>query len=396
LKEQKLSVASIYADQILRLMGDQRFCRAIVKSSSRTALEFFLEMNKTKKYTIKANVFCGNIVREALRNKESFLYYETEGYESGLIGYHKPLSQAIFSNYRMVEEIGSLLDAGIEEYNKWDAAQWEAYCRIVLISFQNYVQEWSGTMSSSLARAFGRIELAMADLYMLNGKLEINWNDDLQKRLRVIVEFVQKAIRILEEKGVPSYLRLRVRKKYGSGTTIYDELADVIFNIISCAASIKSPADVCWWIQHNYVWDELFTSLTSNGPAAKAIRFKVRRLLYNEIVEMRTITNYQGARILGFCLNVMGFRPVNEEFARGAKPLQRAVLSWTKKNYAWLYSYHPSLGKACLVDTITYEKNKFRLVKAYDDIWRREPEYIYFDVDQPKTEETGIQEITTA
>jgi hypothetical protein len=49
-------------------------------------------------------------VAEAIANKDSFLFHEAEGYHSGLIGYHKPLSHAMFSNYDMVETIGSLLD----------------------------------------------------------------------------------------------------------------------------------------------------------------------------------------------------------------------------------------------------------------------------------------------
>jgi hypothetical protein len=97
-----------YADDILLLIGDKRFCRAIIESSPSTALIFFEEISKTKKYSVKIDSFAKNIVNEALMNKDSFLFHETEGYDSGLIGYYKPLSNTIFSNYRMVEQIGSL------------------------------------------------------------------------------------------------------------------------------------------------------------------------------------------------------------------------------------------------------------------------------------------------
>src|SRR5690606_13405504 len=112
-----------YANDLLLLIADKRLCRAIVESSPATALAVFQAMAETKKYGIQVETFANNIVNEALANNDSFLYHEVEGYESGLIGYHKPLSQAMFANYEMVETIGSLLDADIYGKRKWDAAQ---------------------------------------------------------------------------------------------------------------------------------------------------------------------------------------------------------------------------------------------------------------------------------
>jgi len=130
-----------FANDILLLIGDRRFCRAIVDSSPRTALAMFHEIGESKKYGIQVETFARNIVGEALANKDSFLFHEAEGYESGLIGYHKPLSQAMFSNHAMVETIGTLLDSEPwDRRRKWDAEQWKAYCRIVLMTFRDYVE----------------------------------------------------------------------------------------------------------------------------------------------------------------------------------------------------------------------------------------------------------------
>jgi hypothetical protein len=65
-----------------------------------------------------------------------------------------------------------------------------------------------------------------------------------------------------------------------------------------------------------------------------------------------------------------------------------AILSWTKKNYAWLYSYNQRVAEECLVEGITYDAENQRLVKTYPvDGLRREPKYIYFNVDPPPTDE---------
>jgi hypothetical protein len=130
------------------------------------------------------------------------------------------------------------------------------------------------------------------------------------------------------------------------------------------------------------VWGELFNFGKDQGAAAKIVQFKVRRLIYDGVAEMKGFPNFKGARILGFCLNAMGLRAAKENYFHDSRPLQKAILSWTKKNYAWLHSYNPRVAEACLSDGITYDVKKSRLVKTYPvEGLRREPEYVYLDLD---------------
>jgi len=122
-----------YANDLLLLIADKRLCRAMVESSPGTALAIFRAIGETTKYGVQVETFGKNIVSEAIANKDSFLFHEAEGYHSGLIGYHKPLSQAMFSNYDMVETIGTLLDPDFAGQKEWDAEQLGAYCRAVLM-----------------------------------------------------------------------------------------------------------------------------------------------------------------------------------------------------------------------------------------------------------------------
>jgi len=372
-----------FANDILLLIADKRLCRAIVESSPATALAFFQEVGKAKKYGVQIGTFGKNIVNEALINKESFLYHEAEGYESGLIGYIKPLSQAMFSNHEMVEAVDTLLDPDIMGKSKWDADQWEAYCRIVLMTFRDYVENGYGNHSFTLYRAKGYIEHAAMDLYKLNGVASSAWDDDLQARLRVIVEFIKDAVELLDKKEVPDYVQMEKRKRdRNSVGTFYDHLAGMIFELFFAASTVRSPVDLCWWIQHNSVWGKLFNFHNLDGKAAAVVKFKVRRLLYKEIADMTRFPNFKGARILGFCLNVMGIRPGDRRYNKDSHALHKAVLAWTKKNYAWLHGYHPQVAEACLVDGITYDAENLRIVKTYPaDGLRREPAYVYLNVD---------------
>jgi hypothetical protein len=375
-----------YANDILLLIADKRFCRAIVESSPGTALAVFQETGDTGKYGIQVEIFAKNIVNEALAYKDSFLFQEAEGYETGLIGYHKPLSHAMFSNCIMVETIGTLLDPDIWDKRKWDADQWKAYCRAVLLTFGDHVEKDFWSHSFVLYRAKGYIEDAVLDLYKINGISSSYGGDDVRDRLRVVVEFIKKAIEILEKKGVPDHIRLRVRKKHGV-ETFYDHIANMIFEVIFSASAVRSPTDLCWWIQHNAVWAELFNFDKLNGAAGKVVKFKVRRLIYDEVADMKRFPNFKGASILGYCLNVMGLTIRQQDYYLDSKALQKAVLSWTKKNYSWLHSYNPRVAEACLVDGITYDSASMRLVKTYPaEGLRRKAERIYFSVDPPPPE----------
>lgn len=380
-----------YANDLLLLIADRRLCRAIVESSPGTALAVFHAMAETKKYGIQVETFAKNIANEAIANKDSFLFHEAEGYESGLIGYHKPLSQAMFSNYAMVETIGTLLDPDIYDKREWDAAQWKAYCRVVLMTLRSYVGEGRGGHSFVLYRAKGNIENSVSDLYTLN-ELTSTWDTDSFRRLRVVVEFVKDAVKILDEKGVPAHIRLREREKRGRAReTFYDHIASMISEVIFHASEVRSPQWGCWSIQHNSVWGELFNFNNLDGPAGRVVKFKVRRLLYDEIADMKPFPNFKGAKILGFCLNVMGLTIRQRDNDKDSLALQKAVLAWTKKNYVWLHGYNPRIAEECLVDGMTYDADNRRLVRTSPaEGLRREPSYVYFDLD-PAPQESEPQ-----
>lgn len=374
-----------YANDLLLLIADKRFCRCIVESSSTTVLAIFDEMELTQKFGEQISTFAENIVTEALNNKDSFLYHETEGYETGLIGYHRPLSQAMFANYKKVEAIGRMLDVDHKSMNSWDANQWEAYCRLFLITFEDYVKTSFGMHSYSLYRALGYIEKAVSDLYTLNGSDSSTSNHDIWDRLRVVVNFIRGAVKILSSKGIPENIKLRIRdSRNRTRESFYDHLANLIFEVIWEASRVKYPFWECWSIQHNSVWSRIFSEGELDTPAGKIIRFKVRRLLYDEIYQMGEFPNFKSSKILGFCLNVMGLKLREGDRDRDSLALHKVILSWTKKNFAWIDKYNSKISNDVLVDGITYDSKKRKLIKTYPaNGLRRKATYVKFKVDRP-------------
>lgn len=370
-----------YANDLLLLIADKRFCRAIVESSPDTALAIFQAMAKMKKYDINILVFAKNIVTEALANRDSFIYHETEGYESGLIGYHKPLSQALFANYKLVDTVGTLLDPDFHSKQSWDSTQWDAYCRIALISFRGYVDAGCIDNSVVIHRAMSYIENAASDLYTLNERPG-TWDTDPIRRLRASVKFIQNATETLDRISIPDHIRTRIRGNNGHpNRSFYDHIASMIFEVIFHASAITSPRWECWSVQHNTVWGKLFNFDQLDYPAGRVVKFKVRRLLYNEISEMTRFANFKGARIISFCLNVMGLTTKGVDHDKDSRALHRALLSWVRNNYIWLHEHNPHVAGACLVEGITYDSENRRLVKTWPaDRLMREPRYDYLEL----------------
>lgn len=373
-----------FANDILLLIGDRRFCRAVVESSPTTALFLFQEMADSKKFDIPVETFARNIVTHAILNKDSFLYHEAEAYDSGLIGYQKPLSQAIFGNFQLVESVGSLFDTYLSGSSDWDSQQWKAYCNATLITFKDYAEHYFWQHSFTLYRATGRIQQASWDLYKINGT-EI-WDSDVTRRLRAVTDFIKGAIAIMEEKKVPAPKPMRTKEKnVWRGQTFYDRLAEMIVDLIFHASAVTSPQDQCWSIQHNSVWSEFFNFDRLEGACGRLIKFKVRRLIYNEVIHLRKFPNFKGAKILGFCLNVMGTQPRKDKYDKDSYALHRAIISWTKKHYAWLHEYNPRIAAACLVEGMSYDRQRFLLVKTYPvKGLRREEHQIKLEVDKPR------------
>lgn len=379
--EPLMSEAEGYANDFLLLIADRRFCRAVVAKGSVLALSLFREIALQKKHDVAIGTFTRNIVGEALVNTDSFLFHETEGYQVGLLGHHKPLSQAIFGDFAMLAGIGTALDADVSESFSWNSDTWGAFLRASRVALKAYVEAGFPSNATVLFRLQSRLEFAAQDIYQLDGLQTLEWRTGPYATLRAVVDFLKDSIEILGKAPVPEYIQLRMHKRYGPGFSVYDMVAESIFDVISCAASVRSPISTCWTIQHNTVWSVLFERLADKTEAAAFVRHKVRRLIYDEIKEMERFPNFKGAKFLAFCLNVMGLRVGRPSIDKEYRPLHRALINWTRRNYESLRTANLEVAEACLVDGMSYDSSNRRLVRTYPaGGLRKEPSYVYLDM----------------
>lgn len=327
-----------YANDIFLLIANRKFCRYLVASSPITAIRLLDAVAEAKAYRVPIGLFAQNVSTEAIRNKDSGLYHEDEGYYSGLLGYIKPFSEALYGNYEMVETLGnhSPLDIDYKSVWAWDATQFETYCRVTQMTFKRYLEgrHW-GQHSYVITRALGDIHKATSRAIGEVGKAGDDYLGDEWHRLSVGVDFIKDCINEIGELKPPpeaKTLRIRAHQRYNmKDEDLYDQLARAMFEIVHSAAYIEGPPEKAWGIHYGSVWGDFF-GRHDNNRAWMIVQFKLRRLLYDEILDLESLPNYKAARVLGICLNVMGLTMGKRSgFDRDYSPLKAVVLAWTKK-----------------------------------------------------------------
>jgi hypothetical protein len=373
-----------YAHDFLLLIGDQRFCKVVVDKVPAFAFVCFQEAQKYQLIHLPIFQFARNVGQEFIRNTNSSFYQEDSGYYSGLVGYARPATKIIFGSYEFIEKCAgdgeSPIDTDYREFGEFNEKQMEGYSRASLAFLDGCLAVTRGRYyphSYALARMLGSFESSISGVYQIDGK-EHYLKMPEYGHLKVTVDFINHAITLVEKHAVrPKTLRISDPLH----ADIYDDLANLIFKTIDAASSVSSPVWTSWAIQYNAVWGSIFGF--RDNSTCKIIKLKVRRLLYGKIKEMDKFANFQGAHILGYCLNVLGLKLTDRHkgFQKEFYPLQAAALSWTKANYKKLLADHPKVAKACLQGTVSYDAEHHRLVKTYSNATEKEPVREFFELD---------------
>jgi hypothetical protein len=388
-KEKQKPCAEGYASDMLQLIANRRFCRHLVASSPLTAIRFLDAVAESKEYRVPIGLFAQNVSTEAIRNKDSGLYHEDAGYYSGLLGYIKPFSRALYGNYELVEALQdhSPLDIHYKSVWAWDADQFETYCRVAQMTLKSYLEggHWE-QHSYVLTRALHDIQKTTSRAILDLKKAGDDYDGDAWHRLRAGVNFIKDSINAIGEQSPPPKartLRIRDQQHRLRDEDFYDRLAEAMFEIIHSAAYIDGPPDKAWSVHHNSVWGDFF-ELSNDNQAWKTVQFKLRRLLYDEIRDLESMPNYQAARVLGICLNVMGLKMRKRSgYGRDHAALKAAVLTWMQKSYLRLREVNAEIADACLIGSITFDAEQSRLVKTYAKGLRTEPVREYLPLQSP-------------
>lgn len=360
------------AYQLLLMLGDKRFCRYAVLVPG-FAEKLFRIMSETGKHRVPIGTFAKNFTEQAIGNKDSFVYHEVEAYESGYIGFHKPITRAVYGNYRLLEDVRNVFDVDCRAQAEWDGDQWRAFQRLVVLCLENYV-EGGGIHhhSTVLHRAIGQIGDSFMYLDVLEGTSAANYFKSVPyNKLRAGVEFIDNAVEALGKIGSQTLHQMKMRSE--SHHDVFDLVAEVMAKTVFAASTVRSPTMTCWGVQYNTVWSHFF-SLRESTEAGKIVQGIFFRLLLKDIKDMEEFgPNYKGGQILAMMLNVMGLELFRQGTDKGYAPFHRAVLAWTRRNFDSLYQANPEIMEACMPEALAYDAFHRQLVKTYEKGLSREP-----------------------
>jgi hypothetical protein len=285
-----------------------------------------------------------------------------------LLGYVKQFSRAVYGNYELVENLGesfkSPLDLRYDVAAELDPAQQTAYGNVTLLTFESYLKSSPSPLRSfALNRAFEIAGRAPPNLHLLDNS-DSYYATDIYKKFEAAITFLSEAIKLLDKHNSYPTFRLRVDEDDFNAKTYIDAIAKAIFDLIFCASAVNGPFFTSWNIQHNMVWSKFMDDVEPTR-VRRAVQHKLRRLLYDEILRMDKFANFKSARILGFCLNVMGLSTARHGFNKPQQALSRVAIDWARRSYLKLHENYPNVAKACLVGTITFDEKASLLIKTY-------------------------------
>jgi len=376
-----------YAHDVLWLLGNRKFCRVLMASSPHTAIVIMAEATRQGRYDLPLVTFVQNLTLEGVLNTDSQIYHEDRNSMTSIFGYIQPFSSAVYGNYELLEKIGggmtSSLDLDWQSYRQFSSTQWEAYLRITLITIESYAVAGRIQMRSYLlSRAIDHIKNVSSEIYQLNGAVGSVYKSDALAKISAGISFVRDALTALDKADGLEALQARFPEPgyYGQGT-ILDDLTDLLYQIILDVSGVEGPPDLSWTIYYNTVWSPLF-NFGGRGPARALVLFKLRRRLFDEIKRLEEFPNFEGARILAFTLNVIGFRyDTTSTIDRPWLPLGKATARWTQRNYLALRRANLRVADACLIGRVTFDEENSKIVKTYVQGLHAEPPRALLDLD---------------
>lgn len=361
--------------RLLSAMGSPKFCRAMVEGSPKLIINLFNAVNDQRKYGGGVEIIAKNLVTAAIENRNSFLYNEQDYYVSGLEGITRPVTTALCKTPELIRHVDTLLSPEHLRRAPWDIDQWSAYFRLVLEAFTVHVKGSAAAKPNSLHWAYRRIEGIYSDLTEDLQLADLRFNDDLDLRLRTLGTLIKDMVTVLE--------RLEPQDKANVDQTTQD-IAGLIFSLIESASSVRKPRRVSRAIQHKLIWDELLNSMELRTETGKKILSQVHTRLRNSVIKA---PNLKSVRLVGYCLNVMGFEPRGEDDSFGStwRDLHVWFITWVKRDIASLLKRYPRMARECFVDGMSYDEQNSRLVIHYAGEDESEGSYDYLEVDPAPT-----------
>ena len=383
-------VTTQIANDILYLIGNKNFCKVLVATSPRTATYFFVSTNAFKNYDIPLHQFSANVSQEVIKNKNSIIYHEDNGYYSGLMGEIQEWSKSFYGNYLLIDSLQrghlSPFDFNYKTFLSFDNEQWDAYFRVSIIYLEERLKrERFIDTSPVLNSVLESIKYCTQNMHMVDKTDdEIKKSEEIEK-LHSSIDFIGKLFDTTTKLKAKTTYQYSVRKRRKYVFDIHYHISSALIELLFKASLCQADNFTTWHIQNNIVWDGIFSTREEfHGEFHKMTIRNTIRTMYEELKSIEKIANFKNTRIAGLILNVLGLAPGPCFATRNDKRLaliKRLTQKIIKERFITLLEQQPQVAESMFPKCISYEPERKCLVKTYAvGINKEAPKhYLYLD-----------------
>ncbi|WP_304881169.1 hypothetical protein [Pseudotabrizicola sp.] len=369
-----LSAVQTHAHFLLELLGDTRFCEMLASEIPSFPAHMVEEAINMKRYDVRIQLMVRRTVLAMLKRPNSALFVENEWLEQGFIGDAKPITRAIFKNWHYLESyergLESPLDMSYPHARTWDTETWRVYFGLAREYVRGLVFQgrpnWDARGIHYILETTKKAYENLGDMARYESTFS---SQNPLWHAREANKFLNELVVIFDESG--GWVGFDRTDDFRYGHDLSSRIAELRFETIFTAAQVNTKEFRMWDVQHNLVWYPIEMRSARETKVMMMASRKLRRMIWNEIVQMDDIPNYKGAAYIRFCLNVLGFYDPSIQRKRSLDkdswPLAKVLADWVRRNYQTVAKSHPPVAKAMLPANIEYDPVSQTLVRLQDD-----------------------------
>lgn len=368
------SATTQIANDILYLIGNKNFCKVLVATSPRTATYFFVSTATFKNYDIPLHQFSANVSQEVIKNKNSIIYHEDDGYDSGLMGEIQEWSKIFYGNYRLIDSLQrghlSPFQFNYKTFLGFDNEQWDAYFRLSIIYLEEKlkIEKFIDT-NPVLNSVLESIKHCTQNLHMVDKTDDEIMKSELVEKLHSSINFIENLFNTTTKCKAKTIYQYSVKERRKYVFDIHHHVSSALIELLFKASLCQADNFTTWHIQNNIVWDGIFSphEKSLGDFHSKAIKKTIRKL-YEELKSIEKVANFKNTRIAGLILNVLGldtgpcFATRNDKRLALIKRLTQKII---KERFLTLLAQQPQVAESMFPKCISYDPERKCLVKTY-------------------------------
>ena len=360
--DRPLSKIENSALNILNLMGNDYFCKVIVRSNPGVVIELFREMVRQRKYDIGLSYFAENFITQALLDENSFVYRETK-LVNGALSWDKPFLSEIYSNVTLVQEIPNLLEPHYSLTSSWNHKQVQAYTEVLLIAL--YAALEKGCYNPfQYHRYFEILEWSARRISHVNGMGDEYYHDENHLVYDAVIRFYEQLVQLVAAMDKIIGVHQKYEEKIAA-KDITDVIADSIVELMYATSALKTPQETSRSVRQVGFCMQVLENKTESAYYGMLVK-KICRVLYKTFNDNAGI---KSINILIFCLDSYGLKRIKYS-SKYICLLNRFVIFYARHHLLNMYKQASKLKTLKFPDGITIDVDRKQLRKiSVEDIY---------------------------